>query len=1482
MAEDLGKQVELQAQLNKLLQDRIKLQNELNAACGKQCAQSNEMNAAAEKAAGNQQRQVAGQEKITQAQEKARKSQEKSGKTADGFFGKITKGQAAAGGGIIGLVRGFKDMGVSLSGIGGLIKGFVSGLFSIGAAIIKLPFKIFSGLIGMANNMAQAGVALRQAYEDVRKEFGSFAEGPAKNVLAGFKDMNKSANNLAGTGLSVSQVYGYGPDGMAAMMKDVAEIAKGLGAAMNLLGDEFGKVAQKAAMFKKGMGLSGEQMGKLMKDAKLSGKSQTDMMTEVGSMSLQMAKKFGLSSKDIARDIADMKGDFVTFGNVSTTQMGAASAYARKLGMTMKDLKGVVDKFDNFEGAADSVSQLNQAFGLQLDTMKMMNAENPAERIDMLRESFFAAGKSIENMTRQEKKLLQQQTGLTEAAMKSAFAAENQGVAYDDFADAAADAEEKQLSEKEVMLQLAKAIEKITKLGPKFTGIFDAFFQGFGKGMAYQPEFKKLLKTIYAFLKTVYHFGRDIGRIFAELLGDLGILGNLTKIFSPASAKAFFKDIVSIVEELKGFLLTGQGNPDKILQKFADRFSSFFASKGGAAAGLGEGMKRLGMIITKLFTIMTGWLWKKVSPILLSVFDKAAKWMSSNYKPIGEFIGKWVIAPLLILAFMKGIAFSMGGILVKMLVTKFAAASVAAAATAQAGAVGAAAATQTPGLVAWLKSLGGIPAPTIVMAGKTLVMLAAIFTGSVIAFALAIAGSVKILKGVSWGEFAKTLVVVGVAMAATAGMVMAAQGLAAIEPMIPTAIAGLVAVAAVFTVGMVAYAGAIWAVSKILSGISFSSFAKSLGMVGLAILATVAMVAIAAPLGAPPSLMAIGLAVLGAGAAAALFTGGMLAYGGAIKLLDSILPTDVIKRFPAVMKSVGGAMLATVGFLGLAAIGILATIGFPLIVAGLVAAAALFTGGMMAYADAIAEVDRKFKIKPGFEKKLAMVGDIVETTALMLKISGKFGIAQLIGFGGPSIEAGAAFFIESGPMLFKMVQSIDKIKVPNPKKTAAVVGIVKDLILAMSKLKELAPEQGFFSSIATMLSGGSPTALVKEMGTFVTSIMDKLQECVKGFVFIAGKMSKKDLEKGRVVAGIVKSIADVAAAMAPTLKAIAESSDYNATMKYLSGGTVAVKTNAVLEGMTGMFDILMEKLPPFITSLVDVMSKAMAGKDPKTVTEQAKALGGIMSAVKDVMGAVGDFQKMISKQDDWKTSTKGAFAEVEKMFTLMSDLIAPGGAINKMIKGMIDLADQIKGAATIDVAGMKTGLKVMSEIAGSLLPELSSGMQKMSEVEFPDITSKTGFIGGGPSIKEQILTSFETMSDLVAKGSKKLVAIKGIDAPFDALKTAMTGIEAVVKGFDSKYFGADGQVVKAAQGLVESYNATYAALGSITNAPMDLSVKLQTFADAMGVDSTTFTINNEKLNFTVNINVELDAEKLSDTLTDKPVMGKKTMQLSPG
>ena len=90
MAEDLGKQVELQAQLNKILQDRIKIQNDLNSAMGKQVGSAQQLNQAQKENASNQENAAGGFQNITQATDKASKAAQKAQKSAGNFFEEIS------------------------------------------------------------------------------------------------------------------------------------------------------------------------------------------------------------------------------------------------------------------------------------------------------------------------------------------------------------------------------------------------------------------------------------------------------------------------------------------------------------------------------------------------------------------------------------------------------------------------------------------------------------------------------------------------------------------------------------------------------------------------------------------------------------------------------------------------------------------------------------------------------------------------------------------------------------------------------------------------------------------------------------------------------------------------------------------------------------------------------------------------------------------------------------------------------------------------------------------------------------------------------------------------------------------------------------------------------------------------------------------------------------------------------------------------
>ena len=74
--------------------------------------------------------------------------------------------------------------------------------------------------------------------------------------------------------------------------------------------------------------------------------------------------------------------------------------------VSVEDASNVFKKFNTFEDAANSVAMLSQTFGMNLDAMEIIQAENPIEIIDMFRNSMIATGRTFDELNRFEKEIL--------------------------------------------------------------------------------------------------------------------------------------------------------------------------------------------------------------------------------------------------------------------------------------------------------------------------------------------------------------------------------------------------------------------------------------------------------------------------------------------------------------------------------------------------------------------------------------------------------------------------------------------------------------------------------------------------------------------------------------------------------------------------------------------------------------------------------------------------------------------------------------------------------------------------------------------------------------------------------------------------------------------------------------------------------------------------------------------------------------------
>lgn len=406
------------------------------------------------------------------------------------------------------------------------IQQLFSSAFNVAKSIFSIEGRIVSGLISMSNEFAAAASEYAQALENLRKQLGDFSQNPAANVI---QSMRTLTGELANTGLSVWRVFGNN----AKQLEYFTELATKMDAAWDIFGSEIAASAEVMGAFAKGMGLGAEEMKNFAGLAISTGQNLTTVLQEAANYSLQLGPRFGLSAKVISRDVGKMIGNVAKFGNMTVKQMTESAIYTRKLGLEMDKILGIVGQFDDFEKAAQSTSQLSQAFGLNLDAFKLMEEQDPARRIDMIRKAMQQAGRSTENMTRQELALLSAQTGLDEAATRQAFALDNVGTSYDQIAKAGDEAEAAQLTQAEATAKLAGAIERMVVQGKQFSSFWEALTQGFADGIVKFGPMRSLMFEIHRALQQVYWAGVKMGQAFATFFPGIGEgIKGLSKYFS--------------------------------------------------------------------------------------------------------------------------------------------------------------------------------------------------------------------------------------------------------------------------------------------------------------------------------------------------------------------------------------------------------------------------------------------------------------------------------------------------------------------------------------------------------------------------------------------------------------------------------------------------------------------------------------------------------------------------------------------------------------------------------------------------------------------------------------------------------------------------------------------------------------------------------------------------------------------------------------
>lgn len=533
--------------------------------------------------------------------------------------------------GIIALQGAMKTLSSVGKGVSGVLSGVVSvigsmieTIVSFAKGVFNLFVELYEGLFETAKQYRQGTVEYMREVENVREKFGDVTRGIGKSVVA----MGKQVYAAGAAGLSGFQLF----EDRADALRKMSELAEAGGAAFELLIDQFsGKNLSDIYAFKEGLGLTNDELAGMTRYAVATGRPVKGLLMEIHKYARGLSEQFGGTAqafKSIARDVTKARMDVRHFGNVATPALAAASAYARKLGVELEKITGIMDAFDTFDTAAENVAKLSQAFGVNLDTMQLMNAQTSAEQLDTVRQAFFAAGKSADNMNRYQLKYLAQTLQMDEATVQQTLSLNNQGKSMDELQNSTKTMEHQMISTAEALRDVMGEIKVVVRELAQITskGFFGTFFEGFTEGIARSAPFRNMMLSWAQAIQQVWHAGRRLGIMFVEYFpGVKDMLQGLAKIM-PRVSEMFNKFGEVLTDFFKG-LESGQANVGELLGKMWDDMTKFFDELDPQfARGAGKFFETIGKIMQATLVFLVD----KAAELISSLFEAIADYLDSN------------------------------------------------------------------------------------------------------------------------------------------------------------------------------------------------------------------------------------------------------------------------------------------------------------------------------------------------------------------------------------------------------------------------------------------------------------------------------------------------------------------------------------------------------------------------------------------------------------------------------------------------------------------------------------------------------------------------------------------------------------------------------------------------------------------------------------------------------------------------------------
>ena len=418
----------------------------------------------------------------------------------------------------------------------GILKGanyVLNKFINISKTTIKtltmMPILIGNFAASMGNQVRSELVeTIGNATEGLKEFFDT-----ASNGGGAVSNLGRIASGSLGAFQSVNseltRLFGFGATGAAQMIQQLGQAINGMGVFAELFADSTTQSTKSIIYFQKmtkGLGMSAEDTKYITLEAAKNGEHYFDTMLRVKDASDSASKQFGINRKRLSIGFFDLRKDIVNFGHLSEPALMAVVGRATQLGVSMESLKGVFSKFDTFESAATSAAQLQQAFGMNIDALQLIRAEDPMQIVEMFRQSMLMTGRSFDDLNRHEKSLMASHTGMSAETLKSIMNYRTLGKSFEEIKKIMNDQkpEERHIRAMKDMnssvTQVKKAIEG--------KGFFQNFADGVVASIKYNSDLGKSFVKVSARMERFYEHGLSLSRGQKKMLNDA--LRPLTKI----------------------------------------------------------------------------------------------------------------------------------------------------------------------------------------------------------------------------------------------------------------------------------------------------------------------------------------------------------------------------------------------------------------------------------------------------------------------------------------------------------------------------------------------------------------------------------------------------------------------------------------------------------------------------------------------------------------------------------------------------------------------------------------------------------------------------------------------------------------------------------------------------------------------------------------------------------------------------------------